>query len=60
MLLDTNKLVWQQTVALKNVPQGSVSFTLSSQDLANFMVHPIMALAAARAVQVRAGRGGGA
>ncbi|PNW87504.1 hypothetical protein CHLRE_02g143635v5 [Chlamydomonas reinhardtii] len=54
MLLDTNKLVWQQTVALKNVPQGSVSFTLSSQDLANFMVHPIMALAAARAVQGKA------
>ncbi|KAG2437160.1 hypothetical protein HXX76_005826 [Chlamydomonas incerta] len=54
MLLDTNKLVWQQTVALKNVPQGSVSFTLSSQDLANFMVHPIMALAAGRAVQGQA------
>ncbi|KAG2441302.1 hypothetical protein HYH02_009895 [Chlamydomonas schloesseri] len=54
MQLDTHKLVWQQAVALKNVPQGSVSFTLTSQDLANFMVHPLMAAAAGRAVQGKA------
>ncbi|GLC41492.1 hypothetical protein PLESTM_001201800 [Pleodorina starrii] len=51
LALDYQKLVWQQTVALKNVPQGSVAFTLTSQDLANFMVHPLMVAAAARAVK---------
>ncbi|KXZ42554.1 hypothetical protein GPECTOR_136g637 [Gonium pectorale] len=54
LVLDYQKFMWQQTVALKNVPQGSVSFTLTSQDLANFMVHPIMAQAASRAVQGKA------
>ncbi|GIL58452.1 hypothetical protein Vafri_13583 [Volvox africanus] len=53
-ILDYQKLVWQQTVALKNVPQGSVAFTLTSLDLANFMVHPIMVAAAARAVKGKA------
>ncbi|KAG2485194.1 hypothetical protein HYH03_016083 [Edaphochlamys debaryana] len=50
MALDLNKLLWQQAVTLKNVPQGSVSFTLTSADLANFMAHPLMRQAAARAV----------
>ncbi|GFR48343.1 hypothetical protein Agub_g10230 [Astrephomene gubernaculifera] len=54
LLLDYQKLVWQQSVSLRNVPQGSVSFTLSSRDLSNFMVHPIMVAAAGRAIQGKA------
>ena len=50
--IDYNKLIWQQTVALRNVPQGTCAITLSEKDLANFVVHPIMMGAAARAVQV--------
>jgi hypothetical protein len=62
--IDYNKLIWQQSVALRNVPQGTCAITLTEKDLANFVVHPIMKGAAALAIEVISARaskqGGGA
>ncbi len=47
--------MFQQRVALRNVPLGSCTFVLTPKDLGNFMTHPLLATPAATAVQASGG-----
>ncbi len=42
MLVDQQALLFQQRVALKNIPIGSCTLTLTPADLGNFMTHDLM------------------
>lgn len=52
MQVDYGALVWQQRLALSNVPTGSTRLVLSASDLGNFMTHPIFKQVAAHAIHV--------
>eukprot|EP00879_Flechtneria_rotunda_P027456 GHRR01029414.1.p1 GENE.GHRR01029414.1~~GHRR01029414.1.p1 ORF type:complete len:264 (+),score=83.76 GHRR01029414.1:1015-1806(+) len=54
MQVDYGTLVWQQKVAMKNVPTGTVNIYLSGKDLGNFVTHPVFRQAAATAVHGQA------
>ena len=53
MELDYGALVWQQRLALKNMPAGYTRIVLSAEDLGHFMTHPIFMQVAASAINVR-------
>ncbi|KAJ9505053.1 hypothetical protein QJQ45_012584 [Haematococcus lacustris] len=52
--VDPSSLLFQQRVALRNIPRGHCTLLLSASDLANFMTHQLMHQAAGRAVQGQA------
>lgn len=52
--VDASSLLFQQRVALRNIPRGHCTLLLSASDLANFMTHQLMHQAAGRAVQGQA------
>lgn len=53
LAVDYGALVWQRKLSLKNQPIGTCSLVLTSTDLGNFMMHPLMAQVSNRAVQGR-------
>lgn len=52
MQVDLGTLVWEQRVAMHNVPLGAVQIHLSGKDMGNFVSHPLFQQAASTAVQV--------
>jgi hypothetical protein len=51
--LDYPALLLQRKVVLANKPRGSARIAFSAADFGNFLAHPLVAKAAAGAVQVR-------
>jgi hypothetical protein len=56
MEVDYGALVWQQRLALKNMPAGYTRIVLSAEDLGHFMTHPIFMQVAASAINVSVAR----
>lgn len=50
--IDYGALVSQQRIVLRNIPRGEARILFNARDFGNFLVHPLMADAAAKAVDV--------